>query len=333
MKRATAIFLLIIMSCVFAGCSVQKNDSTVIAMNTVCTQTVYAQYEVIAGAEQILFETEAEFSKYVQTSDIYKINENAGRFVAVSQKTYDVLKRAVELAKITDGAFDPTVGKIVEAWDFTNEPKVPEEQEISALLQGVGYDKIEFDEENISVKIQENQAIDLGALVKGYAGDQLLAYYKGQKVSDGLLNLGGNMTAFGDKGGEPFVIGIRDPLGEANEYFCTAQLKDVSLVTSGAYERFFEENGVTYHHIIDPKTGYPADSDILSVSILSDDGMLADALSTAVFVLGSDDGLRLVENNGAQALIVLKDNTFIATDEFINNTDMQLVGEKYVKAS
>ncbi len=333
MKRATVILLFLLIASVFSACAPKSVDSTVIAMNTICTQTVYADYEVIAGAEQILFETESEFSKYIESSEIYEINENAGHFVAVSKETYDVLKRSVQLAEITGGAFDPTVGKIVDAWDFTNEPDVPAEDEILKLIQGVGYDKIEFDEDSLSVKIAQNQTIDLGAVIKGYAGDELLNYYLEQDVPGGLLNLGGNMSAFGDKQGEPFVVGIRDPLGEASEYFCTAELTDVSLVTSGAYERFFEQDGIVYHHIIDPKTGYPASSDILSVSILSEDGMLADALSTAVFVLGSEQGLKLVETQGAQALLVLDDNTVVATDGFWERTNLQIVGDKYVKAS
>ncbi len=132
------------------------------------------------------------------------------------------------------------------------------------------------------------------------------------------------MTAFGDKQGEPYVVGIRDPLEDAASYFCTVELRDTSLVTSGAYERFFEEEGVTYHHIIDPSTGYPADSDILSVSVLSTDGILADALSTAIFVLGSEQGLKLANDMGVEALLMLEDQTILSTDDFKTLTNFKL---------
>ncbi len=335
MSKITLFLLyLAVTALLSAACSPPLTGSTSFALGTVCTQTVYANEETVRRAEELLADIHAEFSRYETQSDISGVNANPDRFVQVSAQTYELIEQSVKYAKLTRGAFDPTYGAVSDAWGFSTEPTVPSKAELDELIEQAGYERVEFDHANLSVKIPHGMVLDLGGIVKGYAGDALVDFYTGEGVTDALINLGGNIVAMGDKAGTPFTVGIRDPHGEPGEYFCTLEMHDYALVTSGAYERNFISDGVVYHHIIDTVTGYPSSSDVVSASIVAVDGTLADALSTAVFALGSRAGMELINSiEGVHALLLLDDNTFVTTDGFEEYTNFKVVKDEYVKKS
>ena len=175
-------------------------------------------------------------------------------------------------------------------------------------------------------KIDEGQSLDVGAIAKGYVGDRLTELLGG-KCKSALINLGGNVCALGKKpDGSDFSVGLRDPLGEEGQYFCTVAASDISIVVSGAYERNFTKDGVTYHHILDPDTGYPSDSGLLSSIIACKSSTTADGLSTAVFVLGKEKGLALVESvEGAEAMVITSDKKIYMTKGFKAEYDPEYV--------
>ncbi len=172
------ISILTIILFTLTSCAQTPIQSSTIAMNTVCTQTVYADTEIVTGAEGLLFDIEQKFSRYIMASEISRINENAGEFVSVSRETFDVIERGVDIARSTNGAFDPTIGGVTHLWDFSGEPSVPTEQELKEELSHVSYESVEFDEPSLSVKIAPEQSLDPGGIIKGYAGDVLLSYYR-----------------------------------------------------------------------------------------------------------------------------------------------------------
>ena len=227
------------------------------------------------------------FSRSIETSDINRLNDNSGGFVEVSSHTFDVLKTASEVSENTNGAFDVTVAPAISLWGFdSGNYRVPENDTLSNILDYIDYKKIEFDESNLSVKIDETSRVDAGGIAKGYIADKAAEFLMDEGVTSALLNFGGNIRLIGSKpDSTPWNIGIKAPFAEG--IFANVKIADKTLSTAGGYERYFEEKGTIYHHIIDPSTAAPAKSDVLSSTVIGDDGALCDALSTAVFVMGS----------------------------------------------
>ena len=253
---------------------------------------------------------DAMFDADDPNSEIYRINTDKN--TEISADTFGIIKRAGEVCELTDGAFDITVYPVVKAWGFTaDEQRVPDSDEIDRLLEYVDQKKIGLYEsllsENVTsensagkVELPDNMEICLGGIAKGYTSDRLMEIFKDAGVGGGIVSLGGNVAAYGLKAdGKRWRVAIENPDvdGEISnlknaEYIGVVEVSDKSVITSGGYERFFEEDGVRYHHIIDPATGYPAESGLISVSIISADGCLADGLSTALFVMGKDKALK-----------------------------------------
>ena len=315
-----------------AGCSSGPGTKVSYALGTQCMQTIYEGDANAADAgEQLLYGLDATLSMYRDTSEVDKLNQSGGKPVKVSTDTEDVIKEALEVSKVSGGAFDISLGILTREWDFGGNPKVPDVKLISKLLPYVDYKQIEV--KDGSVKLGAGQAIDLGGIAKGYAADRLAVLYREKGVKSAIINLGGNIYILGKKpDGEKFKVGIEDPLDTSN-YFAWMELEDVSVVTSGAYEQYFVKDGKTYHHILDPKTGYPSESDILSVSVLSKNSMLADGLSTSVFVLGSEKGLELINSiKDVEAVIVTKDKKILVSDGFDKKYRLQLTEDcRYVE--
>lgn len=217
-----------------------------------------------------------------QTSDLARLN--AGRTDTVSPDTAELISFALEMARRTGGAVDPTVYPAVRAWGFTSQTyRVPSQEELDALLPLIGWQSVRLD--GNTVRLPAGARLDLGSVAKGWAGDRVLALWRELGVTSGILRLGGNVQTLGAKpDGSPWVVGVRDPDGDG--VLATLSVRDLAVVTSGSYERFFERDGQLYHHIIDPSTGCPADSGLVSVTVVGEGGAYCDALSTALFVMG-----------------------------------------------
>ena len=263
------------------------------AMNTVIEQKWYGESAdtVYTGMETKIREIESALSLHLSQSEIAAINENAGvQPVEVSQRTFDLLQRAKELSEQSDGAFDITIAPVVELWGITSDhPHVPTDEELAQAMALMGLEDLVLDEEACTAYLtRPGMAIDLGGIAKGWTADQLREYARELGAERGYVSLGGNLMIIGERpDGDPLKFGLRDPQGDASTYLGTVTLEDgCTMATTGGYERYFEEDGIRYHHVLDPRTGYPADSDLLSVAVISKDGTLADYLSTTLFVQG-----------------------------------------------
>jgi thiamine biosynthesis lipoprotein len=254
---------------------------------------VFAEFERI---EKLL-------SKYMPESEISKLNA-AGK-LKVSLDTFYIIKKAKEFWQASDGAFDITVAPLLDLWGFTDQRYyVPTAEEIANILKLVGSDKIILNErDNVVEFMTPGMKLDLGGIAKGYALDCAVKKLKTKDLDRCLINAGGQVYALGDKFGKPWRIGVRNPRsGGVSE---TLELRKMSVSTSGGYEQFFIQKGKRYVHILNPKTGFPAESKILSVTIMAPEGVTADALSTAVFVLGKEKGQKLIEKfKGVQLNVI-----------------------------
>ncbi|MDO4621020.1 MAG: FAD:protein FMN transferase [Lachnospiraceae bacterium] len=221
-------------------------------------------------------------------SEVGKINAGGGG--VLSEDGQYLMKRSLELWKETDGAFDLTVYPLMELWGFTDSSfKVPSDDDLKKALTLVGSDMVKFDEATGETAFAiEGMKIDFGGIAKGYASSQVVSLLREAGAEHAMVNLGGNVQALGGKpDGSDWRIGVRMPDG-TNDIMCVLSIRDCAVITSGGYERFFEEGGKTYHHILDPKTGRPADNSLLSVTVVSEDGTSADALATALFIMGEE---------------------------------------------
>lgn len=327
MKKVLVVIFALVIFCSCTAKTQPEQTQECFALNTICRQTVYSgNADVMTEAEKLLFDIDARMSLYKENSEVDAINDSAD-FVKVSQDTYEVISLAKEVSVKTDGTFDITMGILTREWDIVNNPHVPADSVIQNLLQYVGYEKIELADGK--VKTPKETVIDLGGIAKGYAADKVVELYHEKGVESAIINLGGNVYAIGKKpDGTRFKIGVADPENSA-DYFAIVELEDMALVTSGAYERNFTQDGILYHHILDPETGYPSDSDLKSVSIICKESAVADALSTSVFILGSEKGLELIKQfSGVDAILVTNDNKVIVT-EGIQNCGFQIINENY----
>lgn len=317
-RRAAAGLLCI--AFVAAGCGKSADRGVgrrTFALGTVCEQTIYGMADTQAAdllkeGENVINKMDALISASRDASEINEIANAQGKSVKCDKSVLELVKRAKQLSQKTNGAFEPALGALTAAWDFNGDPRVPSDEEIKELLKTVDSSKIKIDENAGTISTQKGQRIDLGGIAKGYIADMLTELYEKNGVQRALINLGGNIRTIGE-----FTLGIRDPQKEADDYVCTITLKDSSIVTSGAYIRNFQKDGVVYHHILDPKTGKPAKSDLLSVSIVCSESAVADAYSTAVYVLGEKEGLALAEKTeGVECLLVTSDNRIVMSSGF-----------------
>ena len=284
----------ILICLLMCGCS--QNNMTeytdnIFAMDTVMDLKIYSENdEALSEAKAEIRRIDTLFDRGNENSDIYKINKN--KSADVSAETADVIRTALSISDRTGGAFDITVAPIMDLWGFYgNEFNVPSDDELQSTLEGVGYEKIRFDNTNIS--IPENTGIDLGGIGKGYASDRIAALLKNKGVKSAIISLGGNVHAIGKRNdGSEWTVGITDPHNKS-QLIGKLKISDKAVITSGAYQRYFEQGGITYHHIIDPTTGKSADSGLASVTVIANSGMTADGLSTALFVMGLDKAIEL----------------------------------------
>lgn len=275
------------------------NEAQLFAMDTVMDIQIAGDEALLQTAQQKIQELENSLSVTREGSDIYNVNDSAG--AAVSKETYDIVSQALSMCKETDGALDISIYPVLKAYGFTgDEHRVPEPDELERLLGSVDYTKVsavENTDGTCYIDIPENFKIDLGSVVKGYTGTLLANFFKENGVKSGLINLGGNVECIGNKpDGSAWKVGIKSPfLDSKTGVFGVIEASDVAIVTSGGYERYFEENGEIYWHIIDPATGKPAKNGLVSVTMVGTDGLKCDALSTALFVKGLDGAIEYLK--------------------------------------
>lgn len=247
---------------------------------------------------------ELVFSRTDPHSELYRLNHAETMPAPVSAELWTVVERALFYARQTGGAYDPTVGAVVDLWDFTaSEPALPAPDALQKALATVGWEKVVLAENTIDRP--PGTKLDLGGIAKGYIADQIGDFLEEQGVTSALIDLGGNIVAVGSKpGGKPFSIGIQQPFQERNVTADTVEVQDASVVSAGIYERSFTLDGKLYHHILDPATGYPAESELAGVTVIAPRSIDADALSTSLFLLGREQGEALAARVGARAIFI-----------------------------
>ena len=295
----------------------EASESEIFALDTAITLKVYGSKRVVVlkKLEDKINELDDMLSTGKETSEVSRLNRSGE--AVLSPTVANLVKRSLDIYKKTDGLFDITIYPLMELWGFpTKNYKVPLEKEIEEKLKLVGSDKIDFNEETRKISFKnKGMEIDFGGIGKGYITDELVKILTDEKVESAIINLGGNVFGFRKKpDGSLWNIAIRDP-NEPDKYMAAIRLEDSAVITSGGYERYFEENGIIYHHILDPRTGKPSESGLKSVSIISKDGTLADALSTSLFIMGEEKAIGYWKENGNDfdILLMTKDNRLLVS--------------------
>ena len=255
------------------------------------------------------------FDKNIITSDIARINSASGNRVTVDHETAVLIESALEYCKASEGRFDITVAPVTALWDFHGDNNVvPDDSDLKRACALVDYKKVTVDTEGDTVMIENGASLELGAAAKGYIADRIAEYLDSRNIPGAIINMGGDIKLIGTKpDGSPFLIGINDPFSEG-EAVCALSLNDMAVATSGTYERCFTANGVRYHHIIDTATGYPVNTDIESVTVITEHALDADCLCTLAMIYGSDDAVRIIEQTeNTEAIMILSDGSMIKT--------------------
>ncbi len=328
-RKLTALLLTLALLPTLAACGEEGaagETRTVYAMDTVMNLTVYGEKAASAleNAEKELHTLdESVLSRTAEGSELFALNAANGETVsyAADDPLPQLIETALAISEATGGAFDPTLAPVLDAWGFTKDTRrVPPADELAALLAHTGRGKVALEKtaEGESVTLLDGAQLDLGGIAKGYAADLLRAQLEKEGVASAALDLGGDVFVMGKKSdGSDWRIAVKDP-GDTESYLGIVAASDAFIVTSGVYERYFEENGVRYHHILDPRTGCPAESGLVSVTVVCKNGAWADALSTACFVLGTDKALALrdelaAQGNGFELILVTDDGRVLYT--------------------
>ncbi len=311
-------FVLFLIFCfIFTGCTATPAEPisrTGFYFDTVINITIYDKSDetLLDSCMKMCSHYDNLLSTTKENSDIWNINHAGGKPVKVDPETILLLQKALFYADLTNGRFDPTIGGVSSLWNFSgNTPgPVPDKKKIAEALEHVSYKNILLDSSAGTVTLSDPLTrLDLGAIAKGYIADQLKKYLKKEGVASAIINLGGNVLLVGNKpDGSDFTVGIQKPFADNSTYIAAVSASDCSLVSSGSYERYFEQDGKMYFHILDSATGYPVDTDLVGVTILSDQSVDGDGLSTACFILGLDKGMKLIESiPGTEAAFITKD--------------------------
>lgn len=317
--------------CLFVGvmllflsaCSKNKEPITETGFyfDTVISVTLYdpSEQDALKHCFALADKYERYFSDTISDSDISKINASAHTPVKVHKETLDLIEKGLSYSKESDGAFDITVGKLSDLWDFSSEEdfSLPDPAEVERLAASLSYENVVVDRDAGTVMLDADHcAIDLGGIAKGYIADQMKEYLEKEGITSGLINLGGNVLALGSKpDGSAYTIGIQRPFAEDGDAILKLHIKDKSVVTSGTYQRYAKIDDKIFHHILDTQTGYPIENGLSSVTVITDRSVDGDALSTTLFTMGLKDGLAYA--NGLSDT----DAIFITTDEKIYYTD------------
>lgn len=346
-KRLIAAWVLCaLVACSLWGCG-EKDDEKERTVNGFAFDTTYTITAFQGGSQKVLdgcidkcSEYERIFSRTSPDSEVYQVNEiemlyeqfreeeaiceklseknhldfqireDGSLACDISRELHDILEKGLHYGKVSEGAFDITIAPVSSLWDFKGEKKtVPQESQIRQAVGKVSHQKISLEEGKVIFQ-EPGMALDLGGIAKGYIADGLKEYLTENGVKSGIINLGGNVLCIGEKpGGDPFRIGVQQPFADRNETVEVVQIEDMSVVSSGIYERYFEDGeGRLYHHILNPKTGYPYDNDLMAVTILSEKSVDGDGLSTTCFSMGLEKGMAFIDSmKGVEALFITRD--------------------------
>ena len=326
MKYRRIIAILAALMLLLSGCSMSKKQENQTYTDTLFDTVIKVQIldsvdsEVLEGCKELCQKYDTMFSNRIEDSEISRINNAKCNPVEVSDETLTLIKTGIYYSELSDGAFDITISPVSMLWDFKSEsPSVPSQETIEEAVSHVDYHNIVI--EGNTVQLTDPQAgIDVGALAKGYIADRLKEYLQEEGVEHALINLGGNVLAMGTKtDGSDYNIGIQKPFDETGEPVTAVKIADESVVTSGIYQRYFEQDNILYHHILDPRTGYPCENNLYSVSIITDSFLTADALSTTCFLLGYEKGMELINQlDDVDAVFITDDETIHYSDNFQN---------------
>lgn len=302
MKKCLSLSFCLVFA-LLCACNETTVSDTQFLFDTVVTLSADCDEATLSGAFDLCRKLENTLSITKEQSDVYKINNSGKNGIKVSKDTKTLLKKALGFCKESNGMFDISIYPVSRLWDFKQEV-IPSKDEIADALRNVDYDGISLDGDKV---FANGKQIDLGGIAKGYIADKTLEYFKSKNVQTGIINMGGNIIVFGDN---DVNVGIKKPFSD-NDISATLVLKNKSVVTSGVYERSFKKNGKLYHHIIDVNTGYPAESDLLSATIISDNSALGDAYSTICILLGKEKATKFInsrrETDNIEAIFIDKD--------------------------
>ena len=326
MKKNTALALISIflfISC--KGSSMEPVSSTEILLGTSCFITIYGMEKpsnadaALSAAFNSIDEMEHRLSMNISDSEISVINREGHG--TLSPDSLDVLSRALGIANESAGRFDPTIGTLVSLWGIgSNGQHIPEDYEIESAVATVDYSALDL-EGNTATLNKEGAQIDLGAIAKGHAADLAKRELLDAGVTSAIINLGGNVQLLGGKpDGSAWRIGIQDPRDSRGQYIAVLETEDTAVVTSGIYERYFEVDGVHYHHILDPDTGYPVWNGVESLTIVTSDSITADGLSTALFAMGREAALEYAAAHDNVDVIIVDDQSNIYLSEGIRDS-------------
>lgn len=279
--------------------------------------------EAVNASVKRVVELDDMMSAFKDASDVMKINNNSGlKAQKVNMDTFNLLKHSLEFSSISRGAFDVTIRPLTNLWGVGKKLNyIPEKAEIEKVLEFVNYKDIELNELNCTVYLKrKGQAIDLGGIAKGYAADEVKRIMEQHKIKDALINLGGNVVVLGkNPQGDLWKIGIQNPFSATGNYIATVEVTNKAVVTSGSNEQFFIKNGVRYHHIINPHTGYPVNKGLLSVTVICESSTDADAITTALFVSDMDNAIPILKRINAEGIFVMENGDMYVTEGLKEN--------------
>ena len=297
-------------------------NATSFKLNTIVKVTIYDSQDesLLQEVMDLCDQYEKVFSRTLAESELYRLNRQElpsedGKTFDISPELAALTAKGLEYSKISKGAFDITVAPVSSLWDFTSgAKKIPAKTEIEEALPLVNYKNVELSDARIRFE-KQGMGLDLGAIAKGYIADKMKEFLISKGVKSAIIDLGGNVLCVGKRpDNKPFRIGIQRPFAGRSETVATVEIEDKSVVSSGIYERYFEKNGTLYHHILNPKTGYPYENDLVSVTIISDKSVDGDGLSTSCFALGLEEGMALVESrDGIHAVFITADGELYLT--------------------
>lgn len=289
---------------------VKQVSKTYFYLGTVIDVTLYEteDQDILNQVSDMILYYDNLLSRTIDSSEVAQLNKSKGP-LKVSEETYSLIEKSIQISKETSGYFDITINPIVELWAIgTDKAKVPTDEDIQVQLQGVDYKNIILNGDK-TVQLLNNASIDLGGIAKGFIADEIATLLENEGIDKALINLGGNVMALGQSSDDQaWQIGIRHPLQDRSDVLLKLELEDKSVVTSGIYERFFEEDNQVYHHIFNPFTGYPMDNDILSLTVISDHSIDGDAYSTALFNLGLDKAFEKAHDLSLEIIVVTMNN-------------------------
>lgn len=321
-KKLTA--LIVSASLLLCGCSGLSKKQNLTYTDTLFDTIISVQIldradkDVLKGCEELCKKYDTMFSRTNEESDIYKINQAKGAPTEVSSDTITIIKKGIYYSKMSNGAFDITIGSVSALWDFKSEaPSVPAADALTLAASHVNYENIMISGNKVTLTDSETQ-LDVGAIAKGYIADRLKEYLKNQGVKHAAINLGGNVQTLGSKpDGSPYNIGIQKPFDETGTPLTSVKVSDQSVVTTGIYQRYFKQDNKIYHHVLDPKTGYPCENNLYSVTIITDSSLTADALSTTCFLLGYDKAMTLIDQlDNVDAVFITDDGEIHYSNNF-----------------